>query len=302
MLLAHAVSQAGGLGMLGIGSTESVDFLVQESAIARGTDQMRFGIGLHAWAIEKRPDLLDAAIEAAPFLISISFGSAAPYAERLHLRGIVLATQVNTRAEAVRAERSGVDLIRAQGTEAGGHVSGQVSTLPLLQAVLEAVWVPVLAAGGIASAHGVAAALAAGADGVWVCTALLASPDARTRKPPGHASCRLRKLIPCSPAGSMWRRGWPGLPSFPVAPCATVLPMSGRPASMRSPRPRPARESSPGEQQLLGCSLLQKLLPNGSFSPVESHPLHMSGRLAWPVRRSAQLATSWTRGCRASGV
>ena len=66
MLLAHAVSQAGGLGMLGIGSTESVDFLVQESAIARGTDQMRFGIGLHAWAIEKRPDLLDAAIEAAP--------------------------------------------------------------------------------------------------------------------------------------------------------------------------------------------------------------------------------------------
>ena len=177
MLLAHAVSQAGGLGMLGIGSTESVDFLVQESAIARGTDQVRFGIGLHAWAIEKRPDLLDAAIEAAPFLISISFGSAAPYAERLHLRGIVLATQVNTRAEAVRAERSGVDLIRAQGTEAGGHVSGQVSTLPLLQAVLEAVWVPVLAAGGIASAHGVAAALAAGADGVWVCTTLLASPE-----------------------------------------------------------------------------------------------------------------------------
>ncbi len=52
-----------------------------------------------------------------------------------------------------------------------------MSTLPLLQAVLEAVWVPVLAAGGIASAHGVAAALAAGADGVWVCTTLLASPE-----------------------------------------------------------------------------------------------------------------------------
>jgi nitronate monooxygenase len=175
--LAHAVSQAGGLGMIGIGSTESVDFLAREAAIARGTDQMRFGIGMHAWAIERRPDLLDAAIEARPFLISISFGSPAPYVERLHQHGIVLATQVNTRAEAMQAARDGVDLIVAQGTEAGGHLTGQVSTLPLLQAVLDAVQVPVVVAGGFASPRGVAAALAAGAEGVWVGTALLASPE-----------------------------------------------------------------------------------------------------------------------------
>jgi nitronate monooxygenase len=175
--LARAVSQAGGLGMIGIGSTESVDFLAREAAIARGTDQMRFGIGMHAWAIEKRPDLLDAAIEVQPFLISLSFGSPAPYVERIHQHGILLATQANSRAEAMQAEQNGVDLIVAQGTEAGGHVSGQESTLPLLQAVLEAVQVPVLAAGGIASPRGVAAALAAGADGVWVGTVLLASPE-----------------------------------------------------------------------------------------------------------------------------
>src|SRR6266581_382468 len=72
--LAHAVSQVGGLGMIGIGSTESVEFLAREAAIARGAEQMRFGIGMHAWAVEKRPDLLDAAIEARPLLISISFG------------------------------------------------------------------------------------------------------------------------------------------------------------------------------------------------------------------------------------
>ncbi len=185
--LARAVSQAGGLGMIGIGSTESVEFLAREAAIARGTDQGRFGIGMHTWAIEKRPDLLNAAIEAKPFLISISFGSVAPYVERLHQHNILLATQVNTRTEAMQAERDGVDLIVAQGTEAGGHVTGQVSTLPLLQAVLDAVQVPVLAAGGIASPRGVAAALATGAAGVWVGTALLASPecenteDARTR-------------------------------------------------------------------------------------------------------------------------
>lgn len=175
--LARAVSQAGGLGMIGIGSTESVEFLAREAAIARGTEQGRFGIGMHAWAMERRPDLLDAAIEANPFLISLSFGSPAPYVERLHQHGIFLATQVNARAEAMQAARAGVDLIVVQGTEAGGHVTGQVSTLPLLQAVLDAVQVPVLVAGGIASPRGVAAALAAGADGVWVGTCLLASPE-----------------------------------------------------------------------------------------------------------------------------
>jgi nitronate monooxygenase len=163
--------------MLGVGSTESAEFLRREASIARGTEDLRFGIGMHTWAIEKRPDLLEAAIEVSPFLISISFGSPAPYVRRLHQHGILLATQVNTRAEALQAEEAGVDLIVVQGVEAGGHVTGQVSTLPLLQTVLDAVQVPVLAAGGIASPRGVAAALAAGADGVWVGTVLLACPE-----------------------------------------------------------------------------------------------------------------------------
>ncbi|EFH80781.1 NAD(P)H-dependent flavin oxidoreductase [Ktedonobacter racemifer] len=174
--LARAVSEAGGLGMIGIG-TEPAELIAREAAIARGTDQGRFGIGLMTWAIEKRPDLLEAAIEAHPFLLSLSFGSPAPYVERLHQHGILLATQVNTRAEAVQAVGDKVDLIVVQGVEAGGHVTGQVSTLPLLQAVLDAVQVPVLVAGGIATPHGVAAALAAGAEGVWVGTCLLASPE-----------------------------------------------------------------------------------------------------------------------------
>lgn len=173
---ARAVTQAGGLGMLGVGSKESVDFVAREADIARGSDQGRFGIGLMAWAIEQRPELLHAAIQAHPFLISISFGSPAPYVEMLHQQGIVLATQVHSRAEAIHAAQAGVDLVVVQGTEAGGH-TGQVSTLPLLQSVLEAVQVPVLVAGGIASPRGVAAALAAGAEGVWVGTCLLASPE-----------------------------------------------------------------------------------------------------------------------------
>lgn len=175
--LAHAVSQAGGLGMFGIGSSESVEFLAQEAVVARGADQLRFGIGLHCWAVNKRPELLEAAIEAKPLLISLSFGSVAPHVERVHQHGILLATQVHSRAEAREAAQAGADVIVVQGTEAGGHTGQLVSTLPLLQTVLEAVNVPVIAAGGIASPRGVAAALAAGAEGVWVGTCLLASPE-----------------------------------------------------------------------------------------------------------------------------
>lgn len=174
--LARAVSQAGGLGMIGIGSKEPVELIEREANIARGNDQTPFGIGLMAWAIEARPELLRAAIQAHPFLVSISFGSPAPYVETLRQHSTFLATQVHSRDEAIHAAQAGVDLIVAQGTEAGGH-TGQVSTLPLLQSVLDAVQIPVLAAGGIATPRGVVAALAAGAQGVWVGTCLLACPE-----------------------------------------------------------------------------------------------------------------------------
>ncbi|QBD83620.1 nitronate monooxygenase [Ktedonosporobacter rubrisoli] len=175
--LAQAVSQGGGLGMIGIGSKETPELIAREAAIARGEDgQGRFGIGLMAWAIEQRPELLQASLEAGPFLLSISFGSPAPYVEELHRRGIQLAAQVHNRKEALEAAQAGVDLLVVQGSEAGGH-TGHVGTLALLQTVLDNVQLPVLVAGGIATPRGVAAALAAGAQGVWVGTCLLASPE-----------------------------------------------------------------------------------------------------------------------------
>lgn len=97
--------------------------------------------------------------------------------ERAHAAGILVATQVNTVAAASEAEAAGVDVVVAQGTEAGGH-TGFVSTLPLLQGVLDAVTVPVLAASGIATARGLAAVLAAGAQGAWIGTAFLVSTEA----------------------------------------------------------------------------------------------------------------------------
>jgi nitronate monooxygenase len=129
------------------------------------------------WAIERRPELLDVAIAQRPFLLAISFGSVAPYIDRVHQAGILLATQVNNRRAAVDAAKAGADLIVAQGTESGGH-TGHTSTLPLLQIVLDSVDVPVAAAGGIASPAGLAAVLAAGADGGWLGTPFLLSPEA----------------------------------------------------------------------------------------------------------------------------
>src|SRR5690606_3722966 len=91
--------------------------------------------------------------------------------------GIVVAAQVSTPASAARARTAGVDVLVAQGGEAGGH-TGRIATLPLLQAVLDVAGdVPVVAAGGIATPAGLAAVLAAGADAAWIGTALLASPE-----------------------------------------------------------------------------------------------------------------------------
>lgn len=184
--LARAISRAGGLGVIGVGSESDVSSIETEWALARGDDDTRFGLALMVWAVERRPELLDAALAARPFLVSLSFGSPGPYVRRAHEAGILVATQVNSAAAALEAERAHVDVIVAQGTEAGGH-TGHVGTLPLLQTVLETVRTPVLAAGGIASPRGLAAAVAAGAEGAWIGTAFLAcrecvnTEDARHR-------------------------------------------------------------------------------------------------------------------------
>jgi nitronate monooxygenase len=174
--LASAVTAAGGLGMIGVGSAGSVEFLEREAAIPRG-DGQRFGVGLLDWAIAGEPRLLDAALAASPVLISVSFGDDWAWAGRVRQAGIVAVTQVSTVEEAERAAHSGVDVLVARGAEGGGHGSPAVGTLPLLEGVLDAVSLPVLAAGGISTARGLAAVLAAGASGAWIGTAFAACPE-----------------------------------------------------------------------------------------------------------------------------
>jgi nitronate monooxygenase len=139
-----------------------------EAAAAAGVP---FGVGLMAWALAEDPAPFELALQAGPALLSISFGDVAPWVQRARSAGVDVAVQVGTPAEAVAAERAGASLVVARGSEGGGHGENVMATLPLLQQVLDAVGVPVLAAGGIAGARGLAAVLAAGAAGAWGGTA-----------------------------------------------------------------------------------------------------------------------------------
>ena len=129
--------------------------------------------------MQKRPELLELAIAARPKLISISFGDPGPHVARLREAGILVASQVQSRRWAETALEADVDVLVAQGTEAGGH-TGAVGTLPLLQIVLELTDRPVVAAGGIATGRGLAAVVAAGAAGAWIGTPFLLAHEARS--------------------------------------------------------------------------------------------------------------------------
>jgi nitronate monooxygenase len=123
-------------------------------------------------------DLTRAALDEGVRVIAHSFADPTAFVEPVHAAGALLVCQVRGVDEARRALDAGADVITAQGTEAGGH-TGTTATLPLVPAIVDAVApTPVLAAGGIGDGRGIAAALLLGAQGVWLGTAFLASPEA----------------------------------------------------------------------------------------------------------------------------
>ena len=175
--LAGAVSAAGAFGMIGVGSATPTDWIPGQAEIAR--EHGPFGVGLMSWALERRPELLDAALAESPAAVSLSFGDPAPYVERVRGTGALVMSQVQDAEKAERAVEVGVDVLVAQSTDAGGH-TGRVGTMPLLQRVLEIgerAGLPVLAAGGIGTGRGVAGVLAMGASGAWIGTRFCATAE-----------------------------------------------------------------------------------------------------------------------------
>ena len=171
--LAAAVTLAGGLGMIGMGSAGSAAVLRRE--LDRVPNQLHpFGIGLIGWRVRAEPDLLETALAAAPTLLSVSFGEDWSWVPRARDGGCITATQVADLDGALRAVDAEVEVLIARGAEGGGHGQPRMGTLALLCEILDRVDKPVLAAGGIASGRSLAAVLQAGASAAWIGTAFAA--------------------------------------------------------------------------------------------------------------------------------
>lgn len=182
--LAAAVSGAGGFGVLG---THDLDAEAIRTRIAqtRALTHMPFGVNIIVaddGSMEDRAligDAVRAAVAERPAALVLFWGDPAPYVAEAHARGVPVFVQVGSVAEARAVAAVGVDVVIAQGVEAGGHVRGTTSIWQLLPAVVAAVSpVPVLASGGIGDGAGIARALRLGAQGVSLGTRFVASEEA----------------------------------------------------------------------------------------------------------------------------
>jgi enoyl-[acyl-carrier protein] reductase II len=174
--LVAAVSNAGGYGVLGMAG-RTPDFIRDEMRKVKGLTDKPFGVDLLAAS----PDSLTASVEiiieegASSFVAGL--GVPMPIMEKLKKAGLKVMVVCGAVKHAVKAEQAGCDAVICQGGEGGGH-TGLVGTMPLVAQAVEAVKIPVVAAGGLYDGRGLAAALALGATGVWMGTRFIASEEA----------------------------------------------------------------------------------------------------------------------------
>lgn len=174
--LAAAVSEAGGFGLIGGMTINGPEWLREQIHKVRKQTSRPFGVGFIS-SFPGLDELVQVAHEERVTAVSHSFADPTPYISSAHAAGVKVIAQVQTVAQAMVAARAGVDVLVAQGTEAGGH-TGYSGTLPMVTAVLDiAGGIPVLAAGGIADGRGLAAVLILGAEGAWIGTRFFASRE-----------------------------------------------------------------------------------------------------------------------------
>ena len=172
--LVVAVSEAGGLGIIGAGNAPPDFVRDQVRQVKNGTDRpFAVNVPLFSPFVET---VLEICIEEQVPVVATGAGSPAQYIPRLKEAGIKVIPVVASVALAKRLERAGADAVVAEGMESGGHI-GDVATLPLVPQVVDAVSIPVIAAGGIADGRGLAAALALGAAGVQMGTRFICATE-----------------------------------------------------------------------------------------------------------------------------
>jgi enoyl-[acyl-carrier protein] reductase II len=175
--LAAAVSNAGGLGSLGT-AVRSADAVRDDIARMRELTDRPFAVNHTFRPLDEQAFAFT--LEARPVVVSVALGDPKDLVARVHDAGSLFMQQIHTVEQAKRVADDGVDVIIAQGGEAGGF-GGTVSTMVLVPQVVDAVDpIPVVAAGGIADGRGLAAALVLGAQGINIGTRFLASTEAST--------------------------------------------------------------------------------------------------------------------------
>ena len=177
--LVTAVSEAGGFGCLGA-STMSNEQMVSEIARVREATDKPFGVDLLTAMPGDLVGQVEQIIEGGASVFVAGLGVPAEVVDLCHRHHVLVINMCGKVDHARRALEAGCDVVVAQGTEAGGH-TGLVATMPLVPQIVDAVGahIPVVAAGGIFDGRGLAAALALGADGVWIGTRFIATPEAR---------------------------------------------------------------------------------------------------------------------------
>jgi NAD(P)H-dependent flavin oxidoreductase YrpB (nitropropane dioxygenase family) len=206
--LVAAVSNAGGLGILQAQLSPPPLFR-EEIRRVRALTNKPFGVNLILhFEVE---DQVAVCLEERVPILSFFWGDPSPYVERAHAAGAKVFHQVGTVPDARRAAAAGVDVLIAQGGEAGGHVAGEVSTLALVPRVMDAVAPrPVAAAGGIADARGVVAALALGAQAAVLGTRFLASAESRAHAL--YKEALLKATEGDTIRTTLFGYGWPNAP------------------------------------------------------------------------------------------
>ena len=206
--LVAAVSGAGGLGLMQSQLSPPEHLREQIRRVRSATDKP-FGVNF-ILALPHEEDLNVCLEEHVP-VISFFWGDPARYVEQVHAAGSKIFLQVGSVEAARRAAAAGVDVIIAQGTEAGGHVEGETATMVLTPRIVDAVApVPVVAAGGIADARGVVAALALGAEGAVLGTRFLATSEANAH--PHYKQKLLEAAETDTVRTILFGHGWPNAP------------------------------------------------------------------------------------------
>ncbi|HEV7959139.1 MAG TPA: nitronate monooxygenase family protein [Acidimicrobiales bacterium] len=177
--LAAAVSNAGGYGCLGA-STMSSGQLTLEITATKALTSKPFGVDLLTAFPDSLTSNVELLIEGGASTFVAGLGVPRHVIDLCHRNGVLVISMCGKVEHARRALDAGCDVVVAQGTEAGGH-TGTVATFPLVPLIVDAVdgAIPVVAAGGVFDGRGLAAALALGADGVWIGTRFIATPEAR---------------------------------------------------------------------------------------------------------------------------